>query len=353
MALFTYVQKLANLDFNLKTDSLTDLASSFLSKDTTADVLKTKLPTDLSFISPELAVTTTKITDTTKATTPVAGKPLSNGDELESDAYRYGNNGASTAADNLANPRTIGERADDRKDLAAISLSINTGAPGAGVFDVTAYSRFFLQSVVEGEQEKFQVVETFSNYYAFFFGKRPPFYKFSGILLNDQNHSWSNDFKFYYENFFRGTRSTELAGTVTIKYDGRHVTGFLVGLQMQQVAELDKGIPFSVDVLVVDHTPDRFSADISSLVARRKEELKKLSTAIQEFIAQSNKGARSTVLDAAKKFAYNKRKGNKQMIAKNGKTDTKKKPPTAVAKQNSKYLVLPEADRRTAGTKKT
>lgn len=347
MGVLEYVQKFAGLDFDIKTDSMTDIKSGFLSKDAVQDVLSTKLPGLLGFTPPEMSVTSTTITDTQNTVTPASKETTSDADELSRDSYRYGRDSV-PSSDNLSNPRVLGERQDDIVDLASISLSLDGGIPGTDKFSVSAYSRFFLQAVTEAEQEKFQVVETFSNYYAFFFGKRPPFYRYSGILLNDQNHSWNNDFKFYYEYFFRATRSTELFGSVSIKYDGRVVSGFIVGLNMQQVAEVDKGIPFSIDVLVVQHDTLRNSADIRTLIDKRRGELNELSTTIRNFIAESNKNAKSTVVDAAKKFAYSTRTGNKKPIAKKGFKDPRNSPSSNVAMKDS-TLPLPAQDNRIAG----
>jgi len=131
---------------------------------------------------------------------------------------------------------------------------------------ISNYSRFFLQGVVEAEQEKYQVVETFTSYYAFFYGKRPPIYRYTGTVINDSLYRWNNDLKFIYENFFRGTKAAEYNAEVVISYDGRVVIGFPLGLTMQQEAVNDKGIPFAMDVLVISHTPTSLSDDVNVLL---------------------------------------------------------------------------------------
>jgi len=194
------------------------------------------------------------------------------------DSYRYGSGGtASLTDDDLTNPRTLGELDPDKAEapgsepIASIFLSTNIPAdvnpnssPQGNILN--AYSQFFLQSVVEAQTEKLQVVETFTDYYAFFFGKRPPVYSFRGTLLNDPNYKWTNDLMFFYENFFRGTSSVQLGAQAFISYDGRLVSGFLINLQIQEDANLHKGASFSFDVLVIEHKQVYFSEDIASLI---------------------------------------------------------------------------------------
>lgn len=242
---------------------------------------------------------------------PVTGQPNNwpsmddpyNADFGDTDAYRDGTQYSATAlaagtADNeLLNPRTLQQNGND-DELAYMSLQINPpvtqsaaqqnmpqAAQSSATQIISNYSRFFLEAVSEPEQEKFQVVETFTGYYAFFYGKRPPFYRYTGLLLNDSVYRWNNDLKYVYENFFRGTKATEFNGVVVISYDGRVVTGFPVGLTMNQEAANDKGVPFSIDVLVVSHTPSNLSPDVESLLASARQKINNLKA--QTLLAQA------------------------------------------------------------------
>jgi len=216
------------------------------------------------------------------------------------DSYRYGNGGtASISGDNLANPRTLGEldpnaaESPGSENIASIFLSTNVpvdlnpnSSPQGNVLN--AYSQFFLQSVVESQNEKLQVVETFTDYYAFFYGKRPPVYSFRGMLLNDVNYKWTNDLMFFYENFFRGTSSVQLGAQAFISYDGRLVSGFLINLNIQEDSMLQKGATFSFDVLVIDHKQVYFSDDIASLISSTTAYLNRQKARIQAQISQIN-----------------------------------------------------------------
>lgn len=212
--------------------------------------------------------------------TPISGQPNDNPQIVDPatfgiDGYRNGNP-ADPSSEGL-NARTLAS--NDEEQIASMTLSQPSVNGSKGIL-IDAYTRFFLQSVSEPEQEKYQVVETFTGFYAFFFGKRPPIYRYSGVLLSDPNYRWNNDFKYIYENFFRGTSAVELNAEVIITYDGRVVTGFPLSLTMQQDAMNDKGMPFAMDILVVSHDHMSFSIDIDSLLKQKLAQLADLRNKI-------------------------------------------------------------------------
>ena len=178
------------------------------------------------------------------------------------DTYRRGG-----GTGDLVNPRSL---LDAEKDSVALLSITNTSSEQDLI---TNYSRFFLQAVSEGQSEKYQVVETFSSFYTFFYGKRPPVYTFRGLLLNDENHQWLNDFMFFYENYFRGTKAAERGAEAVMTYSGRLVSGFVLDINIQQAAEIDKGVSFAMNMLVTSHTPINFSADINTLITSARAKL--------------------------------------------------------------------------------
>lgn len=115
---------------------------------------------------------------------------------------------------------------------------------------IPAYTKFFLDSVQEAEQEKVQIVETFSNYYSFFYGKKPPVYTFSGVLLNFINYNWLNEFMYFYENFWRGTKAVERNARIFLTYNYQQVQGYIINVNTNISAASDKGAPFSFSLLV-------------------------------------------------------------------------------------------------------
>lgn len=115
---------------------------------------------------------------------------------------------------------------------------------------IPEYSKFFLESVQESHQEKVQIVETFNDFYAFFYGEKPPIYNFSGHLLNLQNYNWMNEFIYYYQNFWRGTKSVELGARIFLTYNYQQIQGYVLNVSTNINALTDKAVPFNMQVLV-------------------------------------------------------------------------------------------------------
>ena len=226
------------------------------------------------------------------------------------DSYRNGDPTDTTG--DMFFPRVLSTEDDPPgggANTASISLTVppppdttgmNTGQ-GFSQPIVNAYSRFFLQSVNEVEQEKYQIVETFKSFYAFFYGKRPPIYRYTGLLLADPIYSWNNDFKFMYENYFRGTSATSFNAEVFIFYPGRIITGFPLSLSMQQEAMTDKGVPFAIDVLVVNHQIVNFSEDIAGLLQQSADNIDGIRKSIlaQQAALQTGSGKSVILSDSA------------------------------------------------------
>ena len=241
----------------------------------------------------DLVTTTTQVQPITAAQVNTTPADAPDADSFSVDEWRDGDSNGNFYTFDLN-----GDPGDDA--LASMSLVIPaTSLNGKTQTDiVSSYSRFFLQGVSEAEQEKYQVVETFTGYYAFFYGKRPPIYRYSGLLLTDQVYRWNNDFKFVYENYFRGTSAVEFGAEVIIVYDGRQITGFPLGLTMQQDAINDKGIPFSMDVLVVSHNTLKFSDDIAAFLQAKSQQLAAIRANMAAYIAKLT-GATSATASAA------------------------------------------------------
>jgi len=126
---------------------------------------------------------------------------------------------------------------------------------------IPPYTKFFLESVSEAHQERSQVVETFGEFYVFFFGERPPVYTFAGTLMNTKYANWTQDFMFYYDKFLRGTKSVENNARIVLTYGGRQIEGFILGVSTQTAAQSENGTQFSFQVLVIDRKVLQLSAD--------------------------------------------------------------------------------------------
>lgn len=138
----------------------------------------------------------------------------------------------------------------------------------AGTKDVElipAYTKFFLESVSEQHTERSQIVETFGDFYVFFFGERPPMYSFTGTLINTANFAWVSDFKFYYDAYLRGTRCVENNARLILTYGGRQIEGFMMNFQTQTEASMEAGVKVSFNVVVTRKTFLSFSDDFGSV----------------------------------------------------------------------------------------
>lgn len=120
---------------------------------------------------------------------------------------------------------------------------------------IPPYTKFFLESVSEDRMEKAQIIETFGEFIAFFFGRRPEIYRFGGRLLNTKNHDWKNDFQEMYDNFLRGTRAVENNATVFIQYDDVIAEGFLMGCHLEYHGVSNNECPFNFTMLVANRAP--------------------------------------------------------------------------------------------------
>ena len=126
---------------------------------------------------------------------------------------------------------------------------------------IPPYSKFFIEAVQEGHAERQQIVETFGDFFVFFFGERPPVYNFSGVLLNADNVNWAEDFYFYYDNFLRGTKCVEAGAVLLMTYGYRQIEGFLLGINMSLHAANERGIGLTFQVLVTDRKFLKLSED--------------------------------------------------------------------------------------------
>ena len=153
-------------------------------------------------------------------------------------------------------PKSIGERTEPL--LASIRLfdpkkikeyGPNSQAIGES-FLLPEFSKFFLEGVNESHSERSQIVQTFNDWYVYFYGQTPPVYRFSGHLLNTVNYNWKNEFMYLYENFWRGTKAVELGAKIAITYDYQQVQGYILNINTNINALTDKAAPFNFDMLV-------------------------------------------------------------------------------------------------------
>lgn len=116
-------------------------------------------------------------------------------------------------------------------------------------------TKFFLEQVQENREEKVQVIDTFGEWIAFFFGRKPEVYNYGGTLLNAQNHNWKNEFQENYDHFLRGSQAAKNRATVVLQYDDVLVEGYMLNCSISMTGSSDKSVPFSFNLLVISRSP--------------------------------------------------------------------------------------------------
>jgi len=119
-------------------------------------------------------------------------------------------------------------------------------------FSLGSYVGFLLQEVTERNSEKAQVSPLNGDgYAAYFSGKEPSVYSFSGILLNTRQDQWRSTLTYLYDNLLRGSKITGLNRLVQVAYDDKVVTGSMMNLNQTISASPDETFTrFSFDILV-------------------------------------------------------------------------------------------------------
>lgn len=164
-------------------------------------------------------------------------------------------------------PRVL-EEFDDQE--ASIRLYGKKPGSKERVDLIPPYTKFILQGAQESYNERSQIVETFGDYYVFFFGQRPQIYNFSGTLLNSKNASWLNDWKFMYQNFLRGSKAVENNARVVLSYGGRQIEGYLLSTGNTTSGDNQFGASFNFQLLLIDEKFLHFSNDFGLIVSDGK-----------------------------------------------------------------------------------
>lgn len=144
------------------------------------------------------------------------------------------------------------------RELTVARLYLSGGAyetlPGvAPWFSVNSYVGFFLQEVTERNSEKSQIIPMNGDgYAAFFSGREPRVYSFSGVVLNTQQDQWRSTLANLYEEVFRGSKVAGMNRVVQIAYDDKVVSGSMMNMtQVVSSAPDETFAKFAFDILVV------------------------------------------------------------------------------------------------------
>lgn len=133
----------------------------------------------------------------------------------------------------------------ETRPVAKVLCGVATGASGG-----TGFIDFLLTQVNEAFSEKYQVVETLSdNFVVYLFGQAAPMFSYSGVLLNtyqDDQRVWMTRL---YRDILRGTQLARRRKLLRLRYDSVIVSGVMLNLNMQIIADQEDRIPFTFNFI--------------------------------------------------------------------------------------------------------
>jgi len=126
----------------------------------------------------------------------------------------------------------------------------NYGKSSVGFIDC-----FLLRSVQSRLEERYFIFQSLNgDTVSFFFGAKPTIYSFSGALLDTYNQQWFNDFRFFYEEYLRGTMSISNNTRIMMVYEDQIIEGFILDMNMSKSAEMNVLANFEFSMLMVQRT---------------------------------------------------------------------------------------------------
>lgn len=191
-------------------------------------------------------------------------------------------------------PREFGDF-EDREEPASIRLvgKLKKGSNSQDQDLLPPYTKFLLEGVSEAHTERSQIVETFGDFYVFFFGERPPIYTYTGTFINTALANWTQDFMLYYDKFLRGTKSVENNARIVMTYGGRSVEGFILNVSTQTSSNIPGATSFSFQVLILDRKVMQVSRDFG-LVADASTIFSNSASFFVDFLAKAGLSNKDT-----------------------------------------------------------
>lgn len=147
----------------------------------------------------------------------------------------------------------------------------NSSAPGRDGYAIADhYANYLIQALTFANAEKFQIVPSFGETYAFFFGEQPVQAQLNGGLLNTLDFPWSEEMWINYRELIRGTRLAERGARLYLYYDGVLLEGYPTAYQPNQTADVPNLVPFGMSLLV---TSIEMLAPVSTAFPSRRQQI--------------------------------------------------------------------------------
>jgi len=162
---------------------------------------------------------------------------------------------------------------DDEGKLVEVLIPNSSAIGGSG----TTNYNFIVNNFVYQQQEKVQIIETFGEEYAFFFGKKPTVVNVQGFLLNTPDFNWRNEWYFNYEHYLRGTKCVERKSRVYLTIDGLVFVGYILNCGTQLTDQSPRITPFNFTMLVTNFRDINLAKVTKAEESRQKEQASQAS----------------------------------------------------------------------------
>lgn len=151
-------------------------------------------------------------------------------------------------------PLGLVEKVDSPASLR-IYREDNTTAGSNGINQIYV-DCFLLTDVQEVDEEKYSIFQSLNgDTLVQFFGRRPTTLNLSGILMDTKNQQWYNDFKYWYDNYLRGSAAIKNDSRIVLVYTDQIIEGFILSMNVQKNAATNMTVHVNFTMLVVSHTP--------------------------------------------------------------------------------------------------
>jgi hypothetical protein len=111
---------------------------------------------------------------------------------------------------------------------------------------------FIISQLDMGFQEKTQIIQTFGQDYAFFYGQQPLVISTAGFLLNTKDFNWKNEWIQNYQKYLRGTACVRTKSRVYLGLRNCIYVGYVISTSINISAENPHVCGFSFQMLVTN-----------------------------------------------------------------------------------------------------
>lgn len=122
--------------------------------------------------------------------------------------------------------------------------------------EVTYIDQFIMERVSTQRKENYRVVASLGEEYKVYFGTAAPeVLSITGYTLNIQNQQWLYDFRYFYENYLRGSRLVENRIRAFLTFTDSIFEVLPVSFSYSESAKIPGAVTLSIDCVVLQWVP--------------------------------------------------------------------------------------------------